>query len=122
VTIEEMLEQMRGICMGFPEVTERLSHGQPTWFVQDKRSFAMFLENHHDSPTCIWCAARGGAQEGLIASDPARFFRPPYVGPRGWVGIWLDSQIDWDEVEGLLIDAYRMIAPPKLLKLMDSSQ
>ncbi len=99
--------------MAFPEVTERLSHGAPTWFVRGKRTFATFwLNGHHerDFPH-LWCAAPPGAQQGLVEAAPERFFRPPYVGGRGWIGVRMDGDIDWDEIESLCEDAYRVVAP-----------
>ena len=101
--------------MAFPGATERLSHGEPTWFVKGKRVFAMLSDHHHNDRVGVWCPAPPGAQEILIASSPERFFRPQYVGPRGWIGIYLDVPVDWDEVAGLVEQAYRMVAPTKLL-------
>ena len=92
----------------------------PTFFIRDKKTFAMFADHHHnDARTALWFAGPPGAQEGLVASAPARFFRPPYVGPRGWVGIVLDGRTDWKEIEVLLIDAYAHVAPKKLAVLFD---
>ena len=107
--MDNVLEQVRAICLGFPDVTEKLSHGEPTWFVKGKRVFANFANHHHDDRVAIWCAAPAGAQEFLISSDPATFFRPPYVGPRGWIGMYLDREPNWDEVRGILDEAYRTI-------------
>lgn len=98
--------------MALPEVTERLSHGEPTWFV--RKSFAMFADHHHDDRLAFWCAAPPGAQEAMVASDPKRFFRPPYVGPRGWLGVYLDVDVDWDEVAEIVREAYLVVAPPKV--------
>src|SRR2546428_11630273 len=84
------LERLRAICMALPEATERVSHGEPAWFVQDKKLFVMFADHHHDDRLAFWCAAPPGAQEVMITSAPDRFFRPPYVGVRGWLGVWLD--------------------------------
>jgi predicted DNA-binding protein (MmcQ/YjbR family) len=106
---EAAITHVREICMALPGATERASHGEPAWFVKDKRQFAMFANHHHDDRVAVWIAARPGTQEGLIASDPTRFFRPPYVGPRGWVGIWLDVEVDWNEVSDLIEDAFRHI-------------
>ena len=107
---------MREICLGLPEASERPSHGAPTFFVQGKRAFVMVLSNHHgDGRFAIWCAAPGGMQKMLVDSDPDRFFVPPYVGHRGWLGVRLDRRLDWDELAGIVEDAYAEVAPPKLV-------
>ncbi|HET7042743.1 MAG TPA: MmcQ/YjbR family DNA-binding protein, partial [Gemmatimonadales bacterium] len=69
----------------------------------------------------FWCAAPDGAQEMLVASDPERFFRPPYVGHRGWLGVYLDVPADWDQIADLIVDAYRAVAPKRLAALLDAS-
>jgi hypothetical protein len=115
------LERLREICMSFPEVTERPSHGAPTWFVRDKSVFVTFWDHghhQHDFPH-LWCAAPPGAQEALVATDPERYFRPPYVGGRGWLGVRLDLPVDWTEVAELCEDAYRVIAPKRLIAQLD---
>ena len=107
------LSRLRAICTALPEVTEKVSHGEPTWFV--RRSFVMFADHHHDDRLAFWCAAPPGAQEELVASDPQRFFRPPYVGGRGWLGVYLDADgVDWDEITEIVTDAYLQVAPKKL--------
>ena len=113
------LARLREICLSFPESTERLSHGEPTWFVRDKKVFVTYADHHHDDRLGFWCAAPPGAQEELVATAPERFFRPPYVGHRGWIGVYLDVPVDWDEVTVLVEDAYRMIAPKSLVDLLD---
>ena len=90
-------------------MTERSSHGEPTWFV-GKKTFVMYADHHHDDRVAFWCAAPSGVQEAFIETDPAHFFRPPYVGHRGWLGVWLDVSVDWDEVAALVADAHRLIA------------
>jgi hypothetical protein len=113
------LKRVRALCLALPEATERLSHGAPTFFV--KKSFVMFMNDHHgDGRLAIWCAAPEGAQPALIGADPERFFRPPYVGPSGWVGVRLDVRPDWDEIAGVIEDAYRHVAPAKLLAILDA--
>jgi hypothetical protein len=110
------LQQLRKICMALPEVTERLSHGEPTWFVRDKKTFVTMDTNHHDSGhVAIWCAAPPGVQAQLVDEEPERFFVPPYVGGRGWLGVRVDTRVDWDEVAAIIEDAYRCIAPAKLV-------
>ena len=114
---ERILERLRAICFGLPETTERLSHGAPTFFVRDKRPFVMVLTNHHgDGRFAIWCAAPTGLQQMLVEADPERFFVPPYVGHRGWLGVRLDRGLDWDELTGIVEDAFAEVAPPKLVE------
>jgi hypothetical protein len=114
---ERVLQRIRELCLALPETSERLSHGQPTFFVRGKRSFLMVLDNHHgDGRFALWCAAEDGAQELLVKADPERFFRPPYVGHRGWLGLRLDRGVNWDELAGIVEDAYAEVAPPKLLE------
>ena len=113
------LKRVRALCLALPEATERLSHGSPTFFA--KKSFVMFLNDHHgDGRLAVWCAAPEGAQPALIAADPERFFRPPYVGVRGWIGVRLDIRPDWDEIAGIIEDAYRHVAPPKLVAQLEA--
>ena len=114
---EKVLAKLREICLAFPETSERLSHGAPTFFVREKRSFLMVLTNHHgDGRFAIWCAAPDGMQKMLVEGDPERFFVPPYVGHRGWLGVRLDRGIHWDELIGIAEDAYADVAPAKLVE------
>lgn len=115
---QQILEQTRSVAMALPCATEKLSHGEPTWFVDGKKSFAMFCNYHHGMRLGIWIAAPAGVQEMLIQSDGDTFYRPPYVGPRGWVGINLDGEVDWEELADLLKEAYRHVAPPKYLRAL----
>jgi len=121
-TAADSLERLRVICLALPEVTERLSHGTPTWFVRGKSVFVTFWpDGHHDNDfPHLCCAAPPGEQAELIAVDPERFFRPPYVGGRGWVGIRLDVRPDWAEIADMCVDAYRVIAPAKLVRQIDA--
>ena len=94
---------------------ERPSHGAPTFFVRGKKSFVMLLDDHHgDGRLAVWCAAPAGAQAELVETEPDRFFVPPYVGHRGWLGVRLDRSPDWDELREILADAYRHVAPKTL--------
>ena len=111
---DEELQRLRRICLAFPETTERLSHGEPTWFVRDKKTFVMFADHHHDDRLAFWCAAPPGIQQALVGGHPRRFFVPPYVGHRGWLGVYLDVAIDWDEITDIVEDAYRTVAPRRL--------
>lgn len=116
---QDPLESLRRICLDLPETTERLSHGEPTWFVRDKKTFVMYADHHHDDRVAFWCAAPAGEQEALVASAPERFFVPPYVGHRGWVGVRLDVPVDWAEVAEMVTEAYRIVAPKRLLAQLD---
>ena len=111
-----VLERLRTICLALPETSERLSHGAPSFFVGGKRCFLMLLDDHHGDGTFgVWCAAPPGNQELLIDADSSRFFRPPYVGHRGWLGVSLNAGVDWDELEGIVEDAFASVAPKSLL-------
>ena len=111
----EALRHVRAACSALPEVVERPSHGAPSFFVSGKRCFVMFMDNHHDDGRlALWCAAPLGAQATMIDEDSERFFNPPYVGGRGWLGVRLDREPDWGEVAGIVTDAYRCVAPKKL--------
>jgi hypothetical protein len=114
---ERVLERIRTICLGLPEVSERLSHGAPTFFVRGKKAFLMVLTDHHgDGRFAIWCAAPTGMQSMLVDADPERFFVPPYVGHRGWLGVRLDRGLHWEELEGIAEDAFAEVAPRKLVE------
>ena len=110
--------------MSLPAVTERPSHGAPTFFVRDKKSFVqIWIDGHHaDTFPHLWCAAPPGAQEMIVAARPDRFFRPPYVGHRGWIGVRLDRRVDWDEIAELCEDAYRTVAPARLVAELDADR
>ena len=111
--MDDPLPRLRALCLALPEVTERVSHGEPTWFV--RRAFVSYAERHHDDRVAFWCAAPAGAQEELVAAEPERFFRPPYVGGRGWLGVRLDTDPDWAEIAEIVTDAYRQVAPARLV-------
>ena len=108
--------------MALPEVSERLSHGEVTWFIRDKRTLAMMDDHHHGADLfAVTLPAAPGVQHELIARDPERFYRPAYVGPSGWVGVRLDAHVDWGELEDLVEDAYRLKAPKTLVKQLDAT-
>jgi hypothetical protein len=114
------LQRMRKICLALPEVSERPSHGSPAWFIRGKKTLAMYLDDHHgDGRLAIWCPAAPGVQDAMVDEEPERFFRPPYVGPSGWLGVRLDVDPDWDEITGIVEDAYRKVAPKRLVALLD---
>lgn len=118
------LATLRAIALALPEAVERESHGEPAWFVQGKRMFAMLSDHHHDDRLAVWVAAPPGAQEALVDEDPERFFRPPYVGHRGWVGVYLDlaEPVDDEMLAELITDAYRMAAPRRLVQALDGGE
>jgi hypothetical protein len=110
--------RVRRICLALPGATERPSHGSPAFYV-GKQFVMLWADGHHDHDfPHLWCAAPPGAQEELVASSQ-RHFRPPYVGGRGWVGVRLDGDVPWDEVAELCQDAYRTVAPARLVALLD---
>ena len=112
------LARLRKVCLALPEATEKEAWGEPTFRVRDK-IFAMFAtDHHHDGNIAVWCKAAMGMQEILIDADPERFFRPPYVGPKGWIGIRLVGNVDWDEVRSLVGESWRMTAPHKLAAML----
>ncbi len=104
------LERVRALCLALPAATERLSHGEPSFFV--RKQFLMFAVRHHDDRVGFWAAAPDGAQEHWLSRDPRRFFRPPYVGGRGWIGVYLDVEQDWDDVAEIVEQAHAVVAPP----------
>jgi hypothetical protein len=112
--MEDPIERLRAICLRFPEATEKPSHGEPCWFVKYKRLFVFFSNEHHGGRLSFWCAAPPGIQTILVESEPERFFKPPYFGHRGWIGVYLDVPVDWKEIDEIVRDAYRTVAPPKL--------
>lgn len=109
-------QRLRAICLALPEAEEREAWGDPTYRVRDK-IFAM--EKRGDGRLSVWCKAPPGSQMVLIGADPDRFFAPPYVGPKGWVGMWLDRRPDWEEVAKLVRRSYRLVAPKRLAALVD---
>lgn len=122
-TFDDALPRMREICLALPEVTERLSHGSPTFFIREKKTLCMLHDNHHGAHgVAIWCAAPPGVQEQLVDDEPERFFRPPYVGHRGWLGVHLDVDPDWGEIAAICRDAYRQVAPKTLARQLDDDE
>jgi hypothetical protein len=114
------LDWLRALCLTYPEATERASHGEPSWFVRGKRQFVSYADHHHVDRLAFWCAAPEGAQDVLVAAEPERYFVPPYVGRRGWLGVYLDVEVDWDAVALIVDDAYRCVAPKTLLAQLES--
>jgi predicted DNA-binding protein (MmcQ/YjbR family) len=113
------LQRLRQICLALPEASEKEAWGDPTWRVRD-RIFAMQKGNFEGGRPSLWLKAPDGASAALVGSDPNRFFVPPYVGHKGWVGVYLDgSRVDWDEVADLIEESYRLIAPKRLAAGLD---
>ncbi len=109
-----VLDSFRAACLSFPESVEKEAWGTPTFRVRDKM-FAMWVDDRDDDARfAMWCKAPGGVQEILVGAAPERFFVPPYVGHKGWIGLRLDVDVDWDEVRDLLTDSYLMTAPKKV--------
>jgi len=117
VAKRDAIARIRAICLALPETSERLSHGAPSFFVRERRCFLMVLDDHHgDGRFAILCAAPPGDQRLLVEADPEKFFVPPYVGHRGWLGVRLDRGVDWDELAGIVEDAFATVAPRSLLR------
>ncbi|HEX2189916.1 MAG TPA: MmcQ/YjbR family DNA-binding protein [Longimicrobiaceae bacterium] len=113
----DQIARVRRICLALPEAWEQEAWGEPTFRVK-KRLFAMFANDHHgDGRIALWCNAPLGVQETLVRSEPEKYFVPPYVGVKGWVGIVLDRCSD-EEVQGLVVQSYCMVAPRKLQALV----
>jgi hypothetical protein len=109
---KSQLDRVRRICLAIPGTTEKLSHGAPTFFTP-KRVFAMFVNNHHqDGHVAIWIPAATGVQEALIAEAPRVYFRPPYVGVKGWVGVDL-AQVDDEQLGALIREAFKLVQSPQ---------
>jgi len=112
---------LRAACLALPEAHEVQAWGAPTFRVRNK-IFAMYAspDSHHGGGRpAVWCKAAPGNQGIMVRAEPGRYFVPPYVGPSGWVGIWLDRRVRWKEVAGLLEDAYRLVAPKRLVLRLD---
>ena len=114
------LARVRAWCLAFPATEERISHGEPCWFAGGKKLFVAAAQQHHSDRVGFWAAAPEGVQGALVAAEPERYYRPPYVGTRGWIGVHLDiDDVDWDRLEGVVEDAWRQVAPKRLLAEYD---
>lgn len=117
-TLPDPLIPLRKICLALPDASEAINHGRPC-FVVSKKTFVMFMRNHHDDGrVAIWCKAPPGVQGMLVDANPDRFFVPPYVGPSGWIGVRLEGKVDWSIVSDLVTDAFRMTAGKRILAKM----
>lgn len=113
---DKILERLREICLAQPEAAEEGGVGNPSFKVRGK-IFAM--RHGFDGRMSMWCKAPPGVQDILVEANPARFFVPPYVGHHGWIGLWLDGEVDWDEAADLVRESYRMTAPKRLSAMME---
>jgi hypothetical protein len=105
---KDPIQRLRKICMALPGVSETLSHGEPTWWAAG-RTFASTDNNHHQSGrVAVVCKAPLGFQAAMVEMAPQRFFRPPYVGHKGWVGLRIDLDVDWEEVASVVAQACRI--------------
>jgi hypothetical protein len=117
--MDDPVDRLRRIALSLPEVTEKVSHGEPAFFC--RKQFVAVDDHHHGAEhLAFWCPAPPGVQQELIAEAPQRYFRPPYVGHRGWVGVRIDNDPDWDEVREIVRDAYRLVAPKTLVAKLDA--
>ena len=117
------LTRVRKLCLALPEAHEVEAWGEPTFRVKNKL-FAMYASsnNHHgNGAASMWLKAPPGNQAVMVRADPVRFFVPPYVGPSGWVGVRLTGRIDWTELDMLIRDAYRAVAPKRLAAQVDDA-
>jgi hypothetical protein len=109
---ERTFARLKKICLALPDAVESVNHARPCFTVREK-TFAMFLDDHHgDGRVALWCKAPPGAQGMIVESDPERYFVPPYVGSKGWVGARLDRKPDWQAIAALVGESYAMTAPP----------
>ena len=111
--LTDVVERVRALCLNQPKATERISHGEPAWFVGKAPQFVTLADHHHDDRLAFWAAAPPGAQQDWVRRDPVRFFVPPYVGGRGWIGVYLDVEQDWNDIADIVDDAYRTVATPR---------
>ena len=120
---DDPLPRLRAIALALPDANERLSHGEPTFFAGRSKTFVMYANNHHDDGRiAFWCPAPDGFQRMLVEAEPDRFFVPPYVGFRGWIGVRLDVPVDWVEIATIVRTAYRMVAPKRLAARLDAGE
>ena len=117
----QLLEKVRKACLALPETSEKVAWGGPTFRVKDKM-FVMYMDDHHGSDMfALWVNADADARDALVKADPARFFVPPYMGPRGWLGVRLDKRLAWKRVNEIIEEAYRRTAPKRVLAAWEAS-
>ncbi len=119
VTRPDLLEKTRKLCLGLPQTSEKEAWGGPTFRVKGKM-FAMYMDQHHgDGRVALWVNADAGARDALVEADPRRFFVPPYMGPRGWLGVRLDKRLGWRRIGDIVEEAWRRTAPKRVAALLD---
>src|SRR5437879_12515338 len=122
------LDRVRRIALALPGVNERISHGEPCFFVRDKRPLCYFHDDHNgDGRISLWCPVPPGVQEEMVSAEPVRFFAPPTSSSgvfRQWLGVYLDTtgphRVDWGEIAAIVDDAFRQIAPAVLARGLDN--
>jgi len=113
--------RLRAICLALPGVTEKIAWGEPTW--RAGKIFAQMDTHHHGADhVAVWLPARQGVQEALVEENPEQFFRPPYVGQKGWIGVRIDRRPDWRIIAALVAEAYREVASPRLVSQLDAAR
>jgi hypothetical protein len=118
--MSDFLTRVRNLCSDFPEVNERISHGHPTFFIRNKRGLAMYRP---EEPVCaLWCPSSQDNRERRLAAHPGATYVPPYMGPLGWIGLYLQEGTDWELVRHVLEDAYIHVAPTKLAAFFKQNQ
>ena len=117
-----IVDELRDICRELPETTEGTPFGAPCFQVR-RKNYAMTHRDKQDRPG-VWVKGAPGRQEALVGAFPDRYYRPPYLGGKGWIGCWLDDTAlpDWDEIEDLIVESYRLVAPKRLVKAMDAEE
>lgn len=117
------ITRLRKLCLALPEAHEVEAWGEPTFRIRNKM-FAMYAgaDRHGGGRHAVWIKAAAGDQARMVRAAPTCFFVPPYMGPSGWVGVWLDGAIEWVDVAEFLRDGYRLVAPKRLLDLLDSGE
>lgn len=105
-------QDFRQLCLSLPATEERLSHGEPAWFVRGK-VFVTFANHHHDDRVAFWCAANRDQRDAMVGAAPDRFFVPPYYGVRGWLGVYLDVPVEWTEIADIVAEAHALISAPR---------
>lgn len=114
------LARLRAICLALPRGTEKVSHGQPVFYIEKGKTFAWFLHNHHGSGITAVAVKTSGAEEQdmLIEADPDLYYKPPYLWPSGWIAMRIDGEtVDWDHVGDRVATSWELAAPPKLLEM-----
>ena len=121
--VDEALNRLRKVCLALPDTTEKEAWGDPTFRVRGKKMFAQVSNNHHgDGIVAVWFKAPLGFAAARVAEDPKRFYVPPYVGHKGWIGVRLDVKVDWADLASIAEESYRMTAPKQLIARLDDDR